>query len=336
MQGDHDAGVREAVAGVASARESGTAEELGYSLFCAGNAHAQIQEVDAAAEMYEEARAILKGSGNRRLVTMVMEGIAFLAIELGDCTVAGDILIECIATARAEGDVTATADYLESFAWAQVGLNDHDTASGAFKESLAMCRGFTGIAQISHCLQGLLCMAAARGDDQRALRLAAAADRVVGEWSVRSETWKKRQAEGWQRRSRARLGSRKSEDAWKQGWALTLDQAIDYALSETEPDIVIDAGPLSRREREVAKLVAAGMTNRQIGERLFIAERSAEGHVERIRNKLGVRSRTEVAIWVVERGLMTDQVASEPDPIKKRGTRNGPLPSAVAENLDQA
>jgi hypothetical protein len=78
------------------------------------------------------------------------------------------------------------------------------------------------------------------------------------------------------------------------------------------------------------------MTNRQIGERLFIAERSAEGHVERIRNKLGVRSRTEVAIWVVERGLMTDQVASEPDPIKKRGTRNGPLPSAVAENLDQA
>jgi DNA-binding CsgD family transcriptional regulator len=223
-----------------------------------------------------------------------------------------------IATARAEGDVTATADYLESFAWARVGLNDVDMACGAFKESLAMCRGFTGIAQISHCLQGLLCVAAARADDRRALRLAAAADRVVGEWSVRSDNWKKGQAEGWQRRSRARLGSRRSEDAWKEGLALTLDQAIDYALAETEPEIVIDAGPLSRREREVARLVAAGMTNRQIGERLFISWRTVEGHVERVRNKLGVRSRTEVATWAVERGLTTDQV--------QRGTRNGPPP----------
>ena len=50
-------------------------------------------------------------------------------------------------------------------------------------------------------------------------------------------------------------------------------------------------------------MVAAGMTNRQIAERLFIAERTAEGHVERIRNKLGFRSRTEVAAWAVEHGI---------------------------------
>jgi non-specific serine/threonine protein kinase len=60
---------------------------------------------------------------------------------------------------------------------------------------------------------------------------------------------------------------------------------------------------LSKREREVAAMVAAGMTNRQIADRLFIAERTAEGHVERIRNKLGVRSRTEVATWAVEHGI---------------------------------
>jgi non-specific serine/threonine protein kinase len=51
-------------------------------------------------------------------------------------------------------------------------------------------------------------------------------------------------------------------------------------------------------------MVAAGMTNKQIAERLFIAERTAEGHVERIRNKLGVRSRTEVATWAVARGIV--------------------------------
>jgi DNA-binding CsgD family transcriptional regulator/streptogramin lyase len=57
---------------------------------------------------------------------------------------------------------------------------------------------------------------------------------------------------------------------------------------------------LTRREREIASLVAQGLTNREIAERLFIAERTAEGHVESIRNKLGFRSRTQVAAWVVE------------------------------------
>jgi len=52
---------------------------------------------------------------------------------------------------------------------------------------------------------------------------------------------------------------------------------------------------LSKRELEVARLVAAGLTNRQIAERLFIAERTAEGHVERIRDKLGFSSRAQVA-----------------------------------------
>ena len=64
-----------------------------------------------------------------------------------------------------------------------------------------------------------------------------------------------------------------------------------------------DGGLLSRREREVVAMVAAGMTNKQIADRLFIAERTAEGHVERIRGKLGVRSRTEVATWAVEHGI---------------------------------
>jgi predicted ATPase/DNA-binding CsgD family transcriptional regulator len=56
---------------------------------------------------------------------------------------------------------------------------------------------------------------------------------------------------------------------------------------------------LSRREREVAALVTEGLTNRQIAERLFIAERTAEGHVEQIRNKLGFTSRSQIAAWVV-------------------------------------
>jgi DNA-binding CsgD family transcriptional regulator/sugar lactone lactonase YvrE len=69
---------------------------------------------------------------------------------------------------------------------------------------------------------------------------------------------------------------------------------------------------LTRREREVAFLVAQGLTNREIAERLFIAERTAEGHVESIRNKLGFHSRTQLAAWVVEQGRVgtTANIAS--------------------------
>jgi pimeloyl-ACP methyl ester carboxylesterase/DNA-binding CsgD family transcriptional regulator len=56
---------------------------------------------------------------------------------------------------------------------------------------------------------------------------------------------------------------------------------------------------LTSRQREVAALAAEGLTNREIGERLGIDERSAEGHLERIRLRLGVRSRAQIAAWWV-------------------------------------
>ena len=56
---------------------------------------------------------------------------------------------------------------------------------------------------------------------------------------------------------------------------------------------------LSKREREVAGLVAQGLTNREIAGRLFISERTAEGHVQSIRNKLGFTARTQIAAWAV-------------------------------------
>ena len=58
---------------------------------------------------------------------------------------------------------------------------------------------------------------------------------------------------------------------------------------------------LSRREREVAALVAEGLSNREIGQRLFISERTAEGHVEQVFNKLGFGKRSQIASWFATR-----------------------------------
>ncbi|WP_433731613.1 alpha/beta fold hydrolase [Actinoplanes sp. CA-051413] len=57
------------------------------------------------------------------------------------------------------------------------------------------------------------------------------------------------------------------------------------------------ADGLTARQREVAELVSQGCTNREIATRLGIDERSAEGHVERIRLRLGFRSRAQIAAW---------------------------------------
>jgi predicted ATPase/DNA-binding CsgD family transcriptional regulator len=317
-QGDYDAAVRDAEAGLALARELGDREVLAWSL---NSTQAPLWihgDREAAVGLLEEARSLMQGVGDHPLATTIKNNFASVAIERGDYASARDILVECVAAARAEGDARETAAFLNSLAWARWGLNEYPTAEADHKESLAMVRRLMNRLGIIEALHGLLCVASATGSDQRALRLAAAAGRLCEEWSLKAYQWAEAQVEDAVRHSRSKIAIHKSEEAWVQGRAMTMDQAIDYALGEGEPETAIDVGLLSQREREVAILVANGLTNRQIAERLFIAERSAEGHLERIRNKLGVRSRTEVARWAVEHGLMAA-------PIKERGTRRGPL-----------
>ncbi len=69
-------------------------------------------------------------------------------------------------------------------------------------------------------------------------------------------------------------------------------------------------GPLTAREREVAVLIAHGLTNRQIAERLVIAPRTADNHVQHIFDKIGVSSRAQVAAWVVINGLLDTNLPS--------------------------
>jgi DNA-binding NarL/FixJ family response regulator len=56
--------------------------------------------------------------------------------------------------------------------------------------------------------------------------------------------------------------------------------------------------PLAKREADVARLVAEGLSNRQIGARLFISERTVDSHVRSILNKLGFNSRAQIASWM--------------------------------------
>lgn len=83
---------------------------------------------------------------------------------------------------------------------------------------------------------------------------------------------------------------------------MTPEEAVEYALSEEvapaperPPADRTTDDPLTRREKEVAALVARGLTNRQIAQELVISERTVDHHVANILKKLGLHSREQVA-----------------------------------------
>ncbi|MGW5152050.1 protein kinase domain-containing protein [Rhodococcus koreensis] len=106
-----------------------------------------------------------------------------------------------------------------------------------------------------------------------------------------------------ERTTRHALGPRAFETAHHDGSALDLDAAIAYALGEEPTTTPPTTGPsteLTTRERQVADLVAEGLTNKAIAARLTISPRTAQGHVEHILTKLGFTSRAQIASWVAE------------------------------------
>jgi len=103
-----------------------------------------------------------------------------------------------------------------------------------------------------------------------------------------------------------------SGDLRQAGQRLSRDAAARLALGESAPPAAAEEstsdsasarrgdGVLGRREADVAWLVAAGLSNKEIGGRLFISERTVESHVRNIMNKLGFSSRAQIAGWTVQ------------------------------------
>jgi predicted ATPase/DNA-binding CsgD family transcriptional regulator len=163
------------------------------------------------------------------------------------------------------------------------------------------CNDHLGIAQ---SLEGLAWIAADNKPDKRAAELLGTAHMV---WrSIGTSLPGRGHRAAWRGRCESRLrrslGDGAFTTAFSRGSELTLDRAVAFALDEKPAQ---ETGPaqarsdvasvLTRREREIAELVAQGLSNRQIAETLVIAQRTAEGHVENILSKLSFNSRSQIA-----------------------------------------
>jgi DNA-binding CsgD family transcriptional regulator len=85
------------------------------------------------------------------------------------------------------------------------------------------------------------------------------------------------------------------------GWFARAERILNEAqIDSVEPETRQPAGPLSEREAQVLRLLAAGKTNRDIAEALFISEKTVARHVSNIFDKLGVSSRAAATAWAYQ------------------------------------
>jgi predicted ATPase/DNA-binding CsgD family transcriptional regulator len=102
--------------------------------------------------------------------------------------------------------------------------------------------------------------------------------------------------------TRTALGTTGYTAAFDEGAHFTLAEAVDYALGDARTKRVAPTGTgLTRREEDVAGLVAEGLTNREIAGRLVISPRTVESHVEHILSKLDFTTRAQIATWIAGR-----------------------------------
>ncbi|WP_020667379.1 ATP-binding protein [Amycolatopsis nigrescens] len=227
-----------------------------------------------------------------------------LALALaGDLGRARKVLEECVETCTARGEVFWRSWALWSRSAAEYLYGDLQQALDASLELLRLQRRVDDQTILAFALTVLAGCATHGGKLTRAAKLLGAATAV---WQLlgASPTNYAAFVEPMQRDIALVTGGLGEETALREftaGTALSPQQALRYALGEeSETSVRPSDTPLTRRETQIAELVAKGMTNREIADQLVIARRTAETHVDHILTKLGFTNRAQIAAWVVE------------------------------------
>jgi predicted ATPase/DNA-binding CsgD family transcriptional regulator len=254
---------------------------------------------------YQEARALFAESAQRHqregrpgLAAFQLADAAIAATLDGDTESAIPEFEESLVTARRVGDHWTESHALWGLGIAWWTRGEWEEAEASMRQSLGLMRDVGDRGGVALCLEGLALVASASGDAEFSAWLLGAADTA---WDAipapppgTATALRERQLGA----TRAALGERRFAQAVAAGRASDPALAVARALGEAEAaPAAAEPGRLTAREREVALLVAQGLTNRDIAGRLVLSPRTIESHVERIMNRLGVGSRTEIAAW---------------------------------------
>jgi predicted ATPase/class 3 adenylate cyclase/DNA-binding CsgD family transcriptional regulator len=230
-----------------------------------------------------------------------------VALSEGDSVRAQRVIEESLAIARGLGDRRTIAKGAYFLGDAFSGLHDHAAARALYEESLSLSieLGDRWVSTIS--LEGLARTAAATGQLEAAARLLGAADALRDATGATRSTYWRALYELVAPDTRARLGDDAFETAWEAGRTLTPEQAPAVLGAPAAAAPAADrADGLTAREIEVLGLVAEGLTDAEVAERLVVSLRTVHAHLRSIYRKLNVRSRSAATRYAVEHGLAGD------------------------------
>jgi predicted ATPase/DNA-binding NarL/FixJ family response regulator len=302
FQGDIPAARALLEAGLSAAREAGdvTAEAwassfLGWDLYYDG-------DPDQGHELARTALRLHREAGNPMGVVLALMQIGYIHMCAGEAEPAARWFSECARTCESSGNVWYHA-------YAQWGLGvaamlraDHEGAAQLERAALSTMRHMDDSMGVVLCLDALAWVAAPRNEAIRAVTLAAAAEATWTAIPAVPAAPLRRHHDAALAAARAALPGAEYRAAFAKGAAMNQAEAIAFAMGElaSRPDRSQEsAGPgqLTRREQDVAALVARGLSNSQIAAELVISPRTVETHVQHIMDKLGCSSRAQIAAW---------------------------------------
>src|ERR687898_830073 len=320
-RGDYEWAAELLTESLALHRKAGDIRGVAWSLGDLANVSSDRGNYEQAKDLYEEGLALSRELDGAELLGAFLTSLGYEYLLEGEPERATALNEEAAELFRKRGLRDGLRHALDNLGWATLLRGEYDKARILHKESLALCHDLGDKMVASESLKGLACTAGAKGDAERTARLFGAAEALRDAVGYQQIPRERDLREPYLEASRSRLAEAAWEKAFMEGRAMGMEEAVEYALSkEEETDPLTTPAPeepsagqalvaLTRREEEVAALVARGLTNRQISEELFISERTIENHVSKILRKLELSSRTEIASWATQQRL----IAPNPD-----------------------
>ncbi|MFI1400646.1 ATP-binding protein [Streptomyces sp. NPDC020681] len=302
LQGDIDAGMSLLAEATELTEQRDYQVEGAWATLSKGLASLFSGDLENAALLFESALSRFRADRERRgeLFALFIFGLV-LSVK-GEVNRALALLDECLTLTSQRGELFWRSYTLWALCWAEM-LNDQlERADTAGKEALRSHRRMDNKLGMALVMDTLAWVAERQGRHARSATLFGTAATVWNEIGVSppsSSPCGLAQDEHITL-ARAALGDDGFEAAFQQGRHLAGAKAMDYAL-ETKPKAPSRSkateSPLTRRERQVAELIAEGMSDKDIAATLVISPRTAETHVQHILVKLEFASRAQVAAW---------------------------------------
>jgi non-specific serine/threonine protein kinase len=302
-QGDRAAAVPLLDETLARARAAGDLAGEATVLYYRGRATAMLGDPAGRADIERALELQIEAGDDTGVAAALWLGGA-MAIFGEDHRLARERLERCVALCEARGLPAIEARARQLLGMAELELGDLPRARAALAKGVPAVVDLGDRFAIAVGLSVLAGLAAGTGRPRAALRLAGAA----AAYEETNQTYRpqnvRRVLDTWLAPARAAVGAAAAK-LFEEGRGLTLVQAVALGLDDA-PEDPWRAGPgagLTRREREIAALVATGMTNREIAGKLYLSVRTVEVHVDHALTKLGLRTRTQLAARMHEDGL---------------------------------